>query len=55
MKLGLAVREDEEVMLLWTLPILPVADSPEDRVGSLSSLLRVWLGMALCLQVRMVR
>lgn len=27
-KLGLAVREDEEVMLPWLLPIPPVPDSP---------------------------
>lgn len=54
-KLGLAVREDEEVMLPWLLPIPPVPDSPRDRVTSLSSLLQVWLGMAGWLQVSMVR
>lgn len=54
-KLGLAVREDEEVMSPWLLPIPPVSDSPGDRVATLSSLLQVWLAVALWLQVSMVR
>ncbi|KAF4794583.1 hypothetical protein TURU_100969 [Turdus rufiventris] len=50
-KLGLAVREDEEVMSPWLLPIPPVSDSPGDRVATLSSLLQVWLAVALWLQL----